>query len=309
MGKAHSPRHGSMQFWPRSRAKRPYARVTSWAKPKDSKILGFAGYKAGMTSVQFIDTRKNSPTKNDTLSVPCTIIECPPLKIFSLRFYKFNKVVSEVINSKLDKEVIRKISVPKKTMNLPSNIQDFSEIRINVYTQPKLTSIGKKKPEIFELRLNGKVEEQFELAKSFLDKEIKIEDVFKPGQLIDVHSVTSGKGYQGPVKRFGIRLKHHKSEKGQRRPGVLSAWGRPLQLMYRAAYASKMGFHMRTDYNKYLFKISNDELKPIDNYGIVKNTYALIKGSVPGPKNRLITLTNAVRPNKKLQMAIPELKS
>ena len=60
-------------------------------------------------------------------------------------------------------------------MNLPSNIQDFSEIRINVYTQPKLTSIGKKKPEIFELRLNGKVEEQFELAKSFLDKEIKIE--------------------------------------------------------------------------------------------------------------------------------------
>ena len=142
----------------------------------------------------------------------------------------------------------------------------------------------------------------------FLDKEIKVDDVFKPGQLIDAHSVTTGKGYQGPVKRFGIRLKHHKSEKGQRRPGVLSAWGRPLQLMFRAAYASKTGYNMRTDYNKYLFKISNDELSPIDNYGIVKNTYILIKGSVPGPKNRLITLTNAVRPNKRLQMATPEFK-
>ncbi len=308
MGRPVSPRHGSMQFWPRSRAKRPYARINAWAKPKDSKVLGFAGYKAGMTTVQFLDTRKNSPSKNETLSVPCTIIECPPLKIFSLRFYKYNKVATEIINPKLDKEIERKISVPKKEKPIPANVGEYDELRINVYTQPKLTGIGKKKPELFELRINGNVQEQLDYVKSVLDKEIKVEDVFKAGQLVDAHSITTGKGYQGPVKRFGIRLKHHKSEKGQRRPGVLSAWGRPLQLMYRAAYGSKMGFHMRTDYNKYLFKISNDELKPIDNYGIVKNTYVLVKGSVPGPQNRLITLVNAIRPSKRLQMPTPELK-
>ena len=38
-----SPRRGSMQFWPRKRAKRMHARVRTWAEIKDVKPLGFAG--------------------------------------------------------------------------------------------------------------------------------------------------------------------------------------------------------------------------------------------------------------------------
>ena len=58
MGQSHAPRHGSMQFWPRKRARRMYPRVRSWADCKDAKPLGFAGYKVGMTHVIYVDNKK-----------------------------------------------------------------------------------------------------------------------------------------------------------------------------------------------------------------------------------------------------------
>ena len=75
------PRSGSMQFWPRKRARRIYARIRSWVKSDDNKPLGFAGYKVGMTHCLFLDNKKTSMTKNQEVPVPVTVIECPPLKI------------------------------------------------------------------------------------------------------------------------------------------------------------------------------------------------------------------------------------
>ena len=49
-----------------------------------------------------------------------------------------------------------------------------------------------------------------------IGKEIIIDEVFKEGAFLDVHGVTKGKGFQGPVKRHGIMLRHHKSEKSRR---------------------------------------------------------------------------------------------
>ena len=88
MTKRGNPRHGSMQFWPRKRAKRQYARVRTWPKTTELKFLGFAGYKVGMTHSIIIDNKANSITKGESKSIPITIIECPPLKIASIRFYK-----------------------------------------------------------------------------------------------------------------------------------------------------------------------------------------------------------------------------
>ena len=89
MPKAHNPRHGSMQFWPRVRAKRIYPRVKGFAPAaKEAKLQGFAGYKAGMTHIIITDSRKNSPTKGEDISVPVTVVECPPVKIAGFRIYK-----------------------------------------------------------------------------------------------------------------------------------------------------------------------------------------------------------------------------
>ena len=81
MGNIRTPRSGSMQFWPRVRAKRSYARLRTATHQKDSKFATFPGYKVGMTHVMLTDNRKNSPTKGSELSWPVTVIECPPVKI------------------------------------------------------------------------------------------------------------------------------------------------------------------------------------------------------------------------------------
>ena len=58
--------------------------------------------------------------------------------------------------------------------------------------------------------------------KENLTKEISIKDIFSEG-IVDIRGVTKGKGNQGPMKRFGLTLRSHKSEKGRRGPGS----GRP----------------------------------------------------------------------------------
>jgi len=317
MPKPHVPRRASMQFWPRKRASRAYARVRSWSgHVKDCKPLGFAGYKVGMTHVTFIDNAPNSMTKGLEVPMPVTIIECPPIKTLSLRFYKkinnTTKIVSEVMAEKPDKELSRKISVPKSVKKKIGDIKDFDEIRLVVHTQPKLTGIGKKKPEIFEIALSGSKEEQLNLAKEKLGKEIAIAEIFAPGSLVDVHSVTKGKGFQGPMKRFGISLTSHKAEKARRNPGSLGGWKGQGHFMYRVAHAGQTGYHQRIDYNKQLVQILDNpkSVNPksgIKHYGLAKNTIIMVKGSVPGAAKRLIILTHAIRPDPKAHLEAPNV--
>jgi len=318
MPKPQNPRHGSMQYWPRKRARRAYARVRSWPLSNEPKMLGFAGYKACMAHVILTDNKKTSMTKGQDIAVPATIIECPPLKAFSVRFYK-NKtyglsISTEVLHEKLDKDLSRKIAMPKKTKKIDDvKPEDYDAIRLVVYTQPRLTGIGKKKPEVFEISLGGKKEQQLEYAKSVLGKDIRVSDIFKSGQLIDVHAVTKGKGYQGPVKRFGVKIRSHKAEKTKRGPGSLGPWTSQGHIMYRVAHAGKMGYHMRTEHNKAIIKISDDpkDVSPaggIKHYGTIKNDYLVVKGSVIGPSKRVIRFNHPMRENKKLVGEAPVVK-
>ncbi|MCX6707831.1 MAG: 50S ribosomal protein L3 [Candidatus Woesearchaeota archaeon] len=112
MPRTRHSRSGSMQFWPRKRARRQYPRVRCWANKKEAVILGFAGYKVGMTHIMHLDNRKNSKTKGQEISSPVTIVECPPIKIISVRFYKDSgyyglKVVKDILLSS-DKELDRR---------------------------------------------------------------------------------------------------------------------------------------------------------------------------------------------------------
>ena len=75
MAKARNPRHGSMQFWPRKRANRAYAKVRSYANSNEKNIVGFAGYKVGMTHLLIKSTRPNSMTQGESIFRPVTIIE------------------------------------------------------------------------------------------------------------------------------------------------------------------------------------------------------------------------------------------
>jgi len=307
MGRTHVPRHGTLQFWPRKRAKRIYARVRNPVLPEKG-LAGFAGYKVAMTHCLLVDNRAFSQTRNEEISYPVTIIECPPLKVASVRFYKKTtnglRLVSEIF-SNVDKELERRISVPKKTKEsldeLGKGLQDYYDVRLLVYTQPRLVGM-KKKPELFEMHIGGKdAKEKLDYAKSVFGKEVKVVDALRAGQQLDIYAVTKGKGIQGPVKRFGVSLRQHKSEKTKRGPGSLGSWGSPTT--WRTAHAGQMGFHKRMEHNKLLIKISDNpaEINPssgFQRYGVVKNSYVLVKGSVAGPSKRLIRLSFASRPNR-----------
>ena len=302
MPKTSKPRAGSLQYWPRKKAKKIYPNIKAWNRAKDNKLLGFIGYKVGMTYLHYVEQNK----KDETFS-PVTIVECPPLKPFSLRFYKKtpygSKVITEILSKKLDKELERKISLAKKSKEeIP---KEFDDMKLIVHTQPKLTSLGKKKPEIIELGVSG----DLEFVKSLLEKdEIMIDEVFNENQNVDVHAVTKGKGTQGPVKRFGVGLKQHKSEKGIRRVGSLGDWKAKT---WRVAHAGQTGFHKRTEYNKKIFLISGENINSeqgFRRYGLVKNKYVLLKGSIPGAKKRTIVLTEPLRDARTANVEITSIK-
>jgi len=305
MAKSHKPRAGSLQFWPRVRAKRIYSKIRT--KP-DTNIHGFAGYKAGMTHISVTDTEQHSITKGKTVTSPVTIIECPPLKPFSLRFYQQTPygphVLTEIPSKILDKNLLKKVKGFSKKQEVPEN---YDYLTLTVYTQPKLTGLAKKRPEIFEIPLNvSNVDE----AKAFLEKELKLSDIFKAGQYVDIHAITKGKGFQGPVKRFGITLKSHKSEKKRRSPGNLGPFT-PRKTSWKVPQHGQHGYHTRTEYNKSILYVGNDVSKinqkgGIKQYGNVKNEYLLIKGSVAGTAKRLILFSNTVRKIK--DVSAPEVQ-
>jgi len=314
MGKARSPRHGSMQFWPRKRARRAYPRIRKYASSTENKIIGFAGYKVGMTHILIKSTRPNSMTLGESIFRPVTIIECPPLKVAAIRFYKRTvyglKAVNQILSKNLDKNLKRKMLMPKKETN-QKEPENYDDIRLLVYTQPNLTGIGKKKPEIFEIAVGGTKEQQLAYAREKLGKEITATEILKPGKLVDVHAVTKGKGLQGVVKRFGVSLKSHKSEKKKRSVGNLGPWIQSA--MWRVPQPGQMGYHTRTDYNKLIIKVSDkpDEINPksgFKHYSIVKNSYILVKGSIQGPAKRLVRLNNAIRPHKRKHSEIFEIE-
>ncbi len=306
MSKPHNPRRGSMQYWPRKMAKRAYAKIRSWPKLDNTKLLAFIGYKVGMTHLIATDNTPASLTKDQNISIPITVIECPPLKPLSLRFYKQThdglQVISDFYAKKIDKEIKRKIKPQKKKPEIP---EKFDYVKLIIYTQPKLTTIGKKKPEILEISISGLLDKKLEFLKPLLEKEIKLQDVFKESQLLDIHAITKGKGFQGPRKRHHVALRQHKSEKSRRNTGTLGPW-QPKKVRFTVPHAGQMGFHQRVEYNKQLIKISNkpDEVNPKGgwkHYGIIKNNYVLIKGSIQGPSKRTIIMTEPIRSKNKIK--------
>jgi large subunit ribosomal protein L3 len=298
----NKPRDGSLQYWPRKRAKRIYPKVSNYPKVNEAKPLAFAGYKAGMMRVFFNDTKKGSPTQGQTVSRPVTVLETYPLLVLGFRAYS-DDIVTEVYSKDIPKEIKRFIKAPKGVKKSKSNVKNFSEIRLIVCTQPKKTGLGKKTPEIFEIELGGAPEEQKKLAEEKIGKELDVEEVFKEGEFIDSISVTKGKGFQGVVKRYGVKLRGRKDEQHHRQIGVIGTEG-VARVIYAVPQPGQLGFHRRTEFNKQIYRIGKDpkEVNPDGgflNYGLVKGSYVLIRGSVPGAKKRLILLRAPVRAHRK----------
>ena len=314
MAPPKSPRKGSLQFWPRKKAKKLLPRVNWGVIPTGSakNLKGFIAYKAGMASVLVKDKTPNSMTKDKQIIIPATILECPPLKIFSVRFYKNNQIAKEIPAGQFDKELKRAVKIPKKTPG-PEGIspgvkieniktEDYDDVSVIVYSQPKKIEL-KKKPDLEEIGLAGNLNDKISFVKENLNKEISIFDVFNGWQIADLRGLTKGKGFSGPVKRFGIKLRFHKTEKGQRKVGSLGPW-HPARVTFRVPMAGQMGMFTRVHYNQKIISLgktpkdADEKLKNIKNYGDIKSDYLIIAGSVQGPAKRQLLITAPLRGSK-----------
>ena len=325
MVRHHQPRKGSVAFSPRKRAAKETPRVKSWPQIDEPKLLGLAGYKVGMTHALVTDTDKNSPTNGMEVFTPVTVLEVPPVVVMGIRAYEKTsrglKVITEVLADNLDQELSRKISLPKEynkseaIAKIQGALENTDEIRVLVHTNPKVTSVPKKKPDIFECGIGGSnPEEKLNTALELLGNEVKASEIFNEGEFVDAIATTKGKGFQGVVKRWGIRIQYGKAVRAGkgRHVGSIVPWT-PRIKMWTVAQAGQMGYHKRTEFNKRILKIASaDEVYEINpdggfvKYGLVKNDYVLVKGSLPGPSKRLVILRQPIRPNNKAE-DIPQI--
>jgi large subunit ribosomal protein L3 len=311
MAKIHRPRRGSLAFSPRKRAKSEVPRVRSWSQEDKARMAGFAGYKAGMTHVMMIDDRPRSLTEGMEISVPVTVLEVPPMNVVAVRAYeKYNgglRPAGEAWAENLSPDLARAITVPKKTRGYSLGdlqaLEEIADIRIIAHTNPMLiTGIPKKMPELMEMPISGPAKDRLNFASGLLGQQVPITSVFELGDLVDATAVTKGKGTQGPVRRWGIAIqkrKHARTGK-MRHVGNLGPW-HPAHISWRVPQLGQMGYQQRTEFNKRLMFIGTDssEINPdggFPGYGLVRNQYVLVKGSLPGPIKRLVKMRHAIRP-------------
>jgi len=300
MPEVRKPRRGSLAFYPRKRAKRIYPVIKTYPDTDNVKLLAFPVYKVSMVTSKILDS------KNRYVALPSTILECPPIKVIGLRFYSGEKIYKDIYadNLEKDKYLIRKVKI--KSSNSSDKLKEIdlskvTSIRAICATQPNISGIGKKKPEVLEIKIGGRdINKVFEYAKSILGKEITINDVFSEGSYVDVIAITKGKGTQGPVKRFGVKIQNRHAKKKMRHVGSLGQ-ERPGKVRWTLPMAGQMGFQRRTEYNKQIIKIGKDgkEINPkggFINYGIINSHYVILKGSVPGSRKRLVVLREPIRP-------------
>ncbi len=272
-----------------------------------------------------IDDREKTPNFGKQLYNPATVIVTPPVRIIGIRGYKKDlygqHAIFDFYAKDLPKELPRKFNAKTAdddAVKAEGMLGNASAIMAIVAVSPNSIGLSQKTPFVFEMAVSGKdVKSQYEYVKGILGREVKAADIFQVGQNVDVFGITRGKGIEGPVTRFGIKRKQHKSRKSVRAVGTLGPIS-PAVVMYTVARQGQHGFHQRTEYNKRILVVSNTEkdgqnsINPsggFKHFGLVKGDYIIVRGSVPGVPKRLVKMRHPIRnvPKKVLEPKVLEV--
>jgi len=348
--KYEAPRHGSLAFLPRKRAKSIRPRVSSYPADDETQpvhLTNFFAYKAGMTHVLRVGEREASKLSKREIIDPVTILETPNCVVFGMIGYKKTpqglKVIKTVLAEHIDESVKRryykKYNMSKKTAlsNYPlkykngvveEQIKEIREnadvIRVLIHSKAMdIRALNTKKAHIMESQLNGgTVQEKIDFALGHFEREVSVGEVCKREEMLDIIGVTKGKGFQGCTKRWGTRILPRKTNKGIRKVACIGAW-HPSRVMYSVARAGQLGFHHRVLTNKRVYLIGNGQdkeacktefdltektINPMGGfvgYGNVMDNFVMIKGSVTGPRKRVLVLRKIAQREFKGQNSEP----
>jgi len=197
-----------------------------------------------------------------------------------------------------------------------------SVVRVIAHTQvTKIPGLRTKRAHIIEIQVNGgTIRQKVDFARKLFEKQIPVSGVFTQNETIDLISVTKGKGFNGVVRRFGVRKLPRKTHKGLRKVACIGAW-HPSRVSWAVPRAGQMGFHHRTHINNKIYRIGQSikgeggkevhtnamtefdltekSITPMGGYlryGIVREDYVMIKGSIAGAARRPIILRKSIIP-------------
>jgi large subunit ribosomal protein L3e len=190
-------------------------------------------------------------------------------------------------------------------------------VRAICHTQVrKVQGIKQKKAQIMEIQVNGgDVPTKVDFCVNNFEKAVPIDSVFNQDEMIDTIGITKGHGFEGVVTRWGVTRLPRKTHRGLRKVACIGSW-HPARLSFQVARSGQRGYHHRTEYNKKVYKIGKkgeeshkaatefDQTdKPITplggfvHYGVVNEDYIMLKGAVPGPVKRVVTLRHSLFPS------------
>jgi large subunit ribosomal protein L3 len=197
--------------------------------------IGLVGKKCGMTRIF-------TPAGE---SIPVTLIEATPNRITQVK-----TVENDGYNA----------------IQVTAGIK-----RAALVTKPRAGHFAKAKVEAGRGLWEFRVEEK-DLGKYQVGGELKAEEVFKAGQIVDVAGVTKGKGFQGTIKRhhFTMGDATHGNSLSHRSPGSIGQ----RQTPGRVFPGKKMSGHMGAVQQSMM----NLEVVQID----AERHLIAVRGSVPG---------------------------
>lgn len=106
-------------------------------------------------------------------------------------------------------------------------------------------------------------------------------NIFSEGDLVDITSVSKGKGFQGVVKRHGfsgVGQRSHGQHNRLRAPGSIGAGSDPSRVFKGMRMGGRMGGRNVTIHNLKLLKID------------IEKNLLIVKGSIPGYNTRYVLI-------------------
>lgn len=106
-------------------------------------------------------------------------------------------------------------------------------------------------------------------------------NIFSEGDLVDITSVSKGKGFQGVVKRYrfsGVGQSSHGQHNRLRAPGSIGAGSDPSRVFKGMRMGGRMGGRNITIHNLKLLKVD------------IEKNILIVKGSIPGHNNRYVLI-------------------
>ena len=210
--------------------------------------IGLVGRKCGMSRIFTEDSR----------SIPVTLIEATPNRVTQLK------------TTEVDGYNAIQVTAGSK--------------RAALVNKPMAGHFAKAQVEagrgLWEFRL-----EADELAKFSVGGELKADEIFSVGQIVDVAGITKGKGFQGTIKRHNFKMGDatHGNSLSHRAPGSIGQRQTPGRVFPGKKMSGHMGAVRRSAMNLEVVKID------------AERHLIAIKGSVPGAQGGNVIIRPAVK--------------